>query len=197
VSLELWNTIATTGTFLVIAATAVAAMVQLRHARGGNQIAALNELRSTHESPAFGEAIQFILVDLEKALTNPAFRYQVGSRDARTSEWQPSISKIELVGNFYEVMGMIVKIGLIDRSIVLEIWSELVTIAWQRLAPVTAIQRRTGGSGLWENFEYLVVLSQDWLAANPTGTYPRNVRRIELKDDWLQEDEHYERSQNS
>lgn len=35
-SLELVNTFATLGTFLVIAATATAAIVQLRHARGSN-----------------------------------------------------------------------------------------------------------------------------------------------------------------
>ena len=49
--LELVNTLATFGTFLVIAATAIAAVVQLRHARGSNHIAALNELRETTESP--------------------------------------------------------------------------------------------------------------------------------------------------
>ncbi|HYL26729.1 MAG TPA: hypothetical protein VEW74_02780, partial [Candidatus Nitrosotalea sp.] len=67
-SLELWNTIATTGTFLVIAATAIAALKQLRHANSSNQIAALNELRNTHETPAFTAATQYILVDLPKAI---------------------------------------------------------------------------------------------------------------------------------
>jgi hypothetical protein len=50
-SFELVNTLATFGTFVVIAATAIAAVVQLRHARSSNQIAALNELRETMESP--------------------------------------------------------------------------------------------------------------------------------------------------
>jgi hypothetical protein len=39
-SLELLNTFATLGTFVVIAGTAIAAIVQLRHARSSNQIAA-------------------------------------------------------------------------------------------------------------------------------------------------------------
>ena len=43
-SLELVNTLATLGTFLVIGATATAAIIQLRHMRGSNQIVALNEL---------------------------------------------------------------------------------------------------------------------------------------------------------
>jgi hypothetical protein len=52
-SLELLNTFATFGTFVVITATAVAALVQLRHARSSNQIAALNELRKAQETPEF------------------------------------------------------------------------------------------------------------------------------------------------
>lgn len=42
-----------------------------------------------------------------------------------------------------------------------------------------------------ENFEYLTVLSQDWDAAHPNGSYPSGVRRIDLKDDWLEADTHY------
>jgi hypothetical protein len=50
-SLELFNSLATFGTFLVIAGTAIAAIVQLRHARSGNQIEALAELREGTETP--------------------------------------------------------------------------------------------------------------------------------------------------
>jgi len=42
-SLELVNTLASIGTLLVIAATAIAALAQLRHSRGSNQIIALTE----------------------------------------------------------------------------------------------------------------------------------------------------------
>jgi hypothetical protein len=54
-------------------------------------------------------------------------------------------------------------------------------LAWNALAPVVASSRYAIGSALWENFEYLVVLSQDWVAAHPNGTYPRGIRRIELE----------------
>ena len=49
-STELVNTFATLGTFVVIAATAIAAIVQLRHMRGSNQIVALNELREAESA---------------------------------------------------------------------------------------------------------------------------------------------------
>ena len=57
-SLELWNTIGTVGTFVVIATTAIAAIVQLRHMRSSDQIAALNELRETIESEHYQAAVR-------------------------------------------------------------------------------------------------------------------------------------------
>ena len=59
-SLELVNTFVTLGTFVVIAATAIAAIVQLRHARSSNHIVALNELRETTETPDFQAALYFV-----------------------------------------------------------------------------------------------------------------------------------------
>jgi hypothetical protein len=76
-SLELWNTFATFGTFLVISATAIAAIAQLRHARGSNQIAAINELRETGERAEFRAAQHFVVTQLPEKLHDPAFRYQV------------------------------------------------------------------------------------------------------------------------
>ncbi len=49
-SLELVNTLATCATFVVIAATAIAAIVQLRQLRASNQIIAFNELRQAYEN---------------------------------------------------------------------------------------------------------------------------------------------------
>ena len=37
----------------------------------------------------------------------------------------------------------------------------------------------------------LPALAQDWIAAHPKGTYPAGVRRIDLKDEWLEADKQY------
>src|SRR5271170_2341992 len=92
VTLEMWNSVWTFGTFFVIAATAIAAIVQLRHMRGGNQIAALTELRSSQETPRYVRALHFVYGELPKKLQDPAFRYQLGHRSARTVEFHEMIS---------------------------------------------------------------------------------------------------------
>jgi hypothetical protein len=190
-SLELINTLATFGTFLVIAATAVAAIVQLRHARSSNHIAALNELRETMEAPDFEAAQRFVQTQLSAKLQDPAFRYQYGDLSARTAENQPLIAKANIVGNYFESMGVLVKTGLVDKKLVFEMFSYQATATWERLAPVVAITRRKLGDALWENFEYLAVLSQQWMAAHPKGTYPAGVPRIGLKDEFLEADKQY------
>ena len=127
-SLELVNTIATLGTFLVIAATAVAAIVQLRHARCSNQI----------------------------KLQDPAFRYQFTLRPAaRSDEFRSFITEINVLGNFFESMGVFAKTGLVDSALVLQMWTQQLLGYWDMFAPMTAIYRRRQGDSVWENFEYL------------------------------------------
>jgi hypothetical protein len=190
-SLELVNTLATLGTFLVIAATAIVAIVQLRHARGSVQITALNELREQMESEQFQAARHFVATELTEKLKDPVFRYQLAHPTARTGETQISSTKVSAVGNFYEGMGVLVKSGLIDRKMALEMWSYRIISDWKDITPVMAISRRHAGSALWENFEYMTVMSEDWIAAHPDGTYERGMRRATYDDKWLEADRQY------
>lgn len=101
-SLELINTLASLGTFLVIAATAVAAIVQLRQVRSSNHIAALNEIRETREAPDFQAAEHFIFGRLSVKMQEPAFRYCLGAPAAAADETRTLIGMITKVGDFYE-----------------------------------------------------------------------------------------------
>ncbi|HZY96451.1 MAG TPA: hypothetical protein VFE35_05065 [Candidatus Cybelea sp.] len=98
------------------------------------------------------------------------------------------IAKVLAVGNYYEETGMLAKSGLVDREFFLELYSGNIMLMWDLLSEYTAITREAGGSGLWENFEYSAVLSQDWMAQHPSGTYPANVRRIDLSNKWRDAD---------
>jgi len=190
-SLELINTFVTFGTFVVIAATAIAAIVQLRHARSSNHIAALNELRETTETPGFQAALYFVQGELSAKLQDPAFRYQIATRSARSDETRSLFAKINAIGNYYENLGVLVKTGLVSREPVLQLWAGIVAQSWENLAPIAAIARRGGGDLVWENFEYLTVLACDWTAMRPKGTYPAGMRRIDLEDEWLEADRQY------
>ncbi|HEY1976886.1 MAG TPA: DUF4760 domain-containing protein [Candidatus Baltobacteraceae bacterium] len=189
--MEFVNTVATLGTFLVIAATAIAAIVQLRHMRGSNQITAFSQLQEIMESPELQAARHFVRTDLKDVLKDPVFRYQITHRRNMTAQNQAAWSQITHLGNSYEAMGVLVKHGLVDRKLVLDIFFGQINSTWDTLAPVTAIVRRDEGMGLWEHFEYLTVLSRAWLAAHQSGTYPAGMPRIDLQDEWLEVDRQY------
>ena|SRR5579871_2560046 len=88
-------------------------------------------------------------------------------------------------------MGLLVKARLVNRELALDMWSARLDMHWECIAPVTAILRRKRGKGLWGNFEYLAVLSEDWIRANRISRSPAGVRRKDLKDGWLEIDTHY------
>jgi hypothetical protein len=190
-SLELINTFATAGTFLVIAATAIAAFVQLRHMRGSNQITAFNQMQLITESPEVQAARHFVRTALSEVLQDPVFRYEMSRWRIVTAEYQTAWSKISHIGNSYEAMGTLVKNGLIDKNLVLDMFFGQIVATWDMLAPATAILRRDGPRGLWNNFEYLTVLSRQWDAAHQGGTYPAGLPRIDLPDEWLEADKQY------
>jgi len=190
-SLELWNTFGTFGTFLVIAATGIAALVQLRHMRGSNQIAALSDLYEKQGTPEFVSARQFVLGGLAEKMQDPAFRYQVVHAVARTEENAVLIAKILAVGSYYEEVGVLMKSGLVDRAFLFDLQGPTIVDAWDALSEVTAMRRAHQSLLVYENFEYLTVLAQEWLAKHPSGTYPANVRRLDLPNKWRSADEQY------
>ena len=196
-TLELWNTFATFGTFVVIAATAIAALVQLRHARGSNQIAALTQLAEAQETQQFDVADHFIRSDLAAKLQDPEFRYQIANRAARTAENITLMRQVSTVGNYWENVGLLVRTGLVDRDLAMNIYADTAAVTWNELAPYAAISRERSGPGVWENFEYFVVLCQDWLAAHPEGAFPAGVRRIPVKNEWQEADKQYAASRAS
>jgi hypothetical protein len=190
-SLELVNSFATFGTFLVIAGTAVAALVQLRHARGSNQIAALDELREAFQSHEFSEAQAFLDTKLGERIKDPAFRYQWAYRAARTDDYRADIERVRLVGNYFEDVGALILAGLLDADLAISIYCADVTRAWDQLEPLTAISRRLRGNAIWENFEYVTMLSKKWLKTKPEGGYPPNAPRLDVNDVWFEADRQY------
>ncbi len=169
-----WVTaIASAGTFVVIAASAIAALIQLRHMRGSNQIVALTECRETLESPEFRDAQRFVSFELPNRLKSDEECRKIAELPF-SGEYQA----IGTVANFFESMGLFVKVGIIDRRIACDFWSEVVLRNWNALAPVTAYVREAlGREALWENFEYMAMLSERYQREHP-NSYPDGLPRM-------------------
>ena len=189
-SLELVNTFGTLLTVAIIAATAIAAMVQLRHLRAGNQINAMLTIGNQYDDKGFREAGTLISHKLASALEDPLFReYELAMSRNLTTPTVPDEqvqlrSAVNLVGNTHEELGILVKNGIVDRDLFLDRYCWVIGRDWSLLERYTAYTRATAANdGIWENFEYLAVLSQDWLREH-ASTYPAGVRRLHPHNPW-------------
>jgi hypothetical protein len=181
VSLELWTTIASVGTFVVITATAIAAVVQLIHIRSSNQIAILTDFRKETEDPEFRAAVDFI-ESINAKLEDPAFRALFARDPLPASLWG-----YLRVARLYENLGGFVKRGMLDADLVCDLWGPVVLMAWERTARATVVARRARGQAMLENFEYLALVAQRYLASHVTA-YPKNAPHIAPEDPWAEED---------
>ena len=175
-TLELLNTLAAMGTFLVIAVTAVAAAIQLRHLNRNNQLQAVIALRAERNLPEINEAYEFVVTELQAKLEDRAFRAELEGSLAPSRASHKEL----LLADYYEHVGAYVKKKLIDEEIYFEQASP--GRYWALVEPAIAIYRRKRGSQCYDNFEYLVMREQEWESAHPRGTYPVGERRLDLKD---------------
>lgn len=178
--LEILNSVAALGTFFVITATAIAALVQLRHLRQNNELQAVLALRS-ERSQALEDAYEFARVELPALLEDPAFRAELEASSPRRS-----VHKELTLCDYFEHIGVYIKHGLIDEDVYFEIGSP--ENYWPYLQPVIAIYRRTRGPSAYENFEYLVMRSLKFNAEHPRGTYPADARRLAVNDPYAEAD---------
>jgi hypothetical protein len=181
--LELLNTLVSAGTFVVIAATAIAAVVQLRHMRMGNQLTGLLEVLSRVEDPVFNEWLERSKRLIEERLPDPNYRRAIasGSFERENNPWLNMM-------NSYEWVGSLVKHRLIPEEPFMDVYSARILKAWTVVEPVFAVARRGGDPSLWENFEYLIVRSREWEKTFPNGAYPKGVPRLAYRDVWQIED---------
>ena len=189
-SLELVNTFGTLLTTGIIAATAIAAMVQLRHLRASNQINAMFSIGNQLHGKAFRDALTLVAHDLEDALEQRAYREYDAARTlgmrvpAVSDEYRALRDAVILVGNTYEEVGILVKNGTVDRQMFLDRFSSVIVGSWRRLENSIAFARAvTNDDRLWENFEYLAVIADDFVSHHGS-TYPKGVRKMQLHNPW-------------
>jgi hypothetical protein len=182
VTLELINTLASVATTIIVATAAVAALVQLRHLRGANQISGQLALRQVLLDRDFLEAVGRARQEVPKLMKEPAFRKYVADYHLGLAEdnerYDSLYEEILLVGRNLENIGNMVRNGLTDGRIFIEQWSPLVITAWNAIEPLLRIRRAAERADYaWEDFEYLTVLARSWIAEKGS-VYPKDVQRI-------------------
>lgn len=171
-----WVTAAgTIGTFVVIAASAIAALMQLRHMRSSNAISLLTAYNTEFDTTEFQLAFDYVRSKLPLRLEDDAVLADLAGAPPFLGEY----AAIRTIANFFEDMGAFVLTNLLDEHIVCTLYSENVTSAWRSIAPVAALLRhKLGSPQIWENFEYLAVVSARFIDRYPNGIYPQRMSRM-------------------
>jgi len=170
-SLEAWGIVASFATFAVIAATAIVALVQPPYAIE----AAVTELSEMLDSEKFTSARRFVAERVPQLIADPTVRSKLGAATLPVE-----VEAIADVANFFEVMGVFVKRGAIDRALVCDLGDGVVFKAWKQLEPVVMIRRTVSHPGTWASFEYLAVICEESLSKHQGDYYPRGMRRMTI-----------------
>jgi len=164
------------GTFVVIAASAIAALIQMRHMRSANQISLFTSYNTEFDSPEFTAAFAFVRTQLSGYVFSPdeldALAVGVYSEPLRAAR---------SIGNFFEDMGSFVLTGVLHENIVCNLYSQNVLDAWHAMAPITFfVRKHRDTAAIWENFEFLYICGLDWAKKHGDGNYPKHMRRADL-----------------
>ena len=184
-SLDAAAYVAQIGTFVVIAATAVIAIVQLRHIRSGNQVLWMRGLAQDYEGAEFRDAFHFVRTELTERMKEPLFR-----RELRSGPLDRAKHPEVIVLNLFENWGRNYRAGAVDRNAFVIQFCRVIVVHWDMLEPAIAlIATRTGGVNTsFGSFEYLTVQARAWMTSNPHADYPKGAPRIPLTDLWAVED---------
>ncbi len=198
---ELVTAVSSIVTAVVIAATAVAAVIQLRHMRSGNMIEAILSFRAMLEDDEHRKANRLLRGgDLARELENPEFRrflYRISKKLPLEDVPQRYIDLMEAavaLGNSFELIGGMVRNRVVSPGIFLANYWWVVTNTWARMKEYIAMARQyTGADSLFEDFEYLTVISEEWARRHP-NSYARGIARMPLvnpypleRQPWLNE----------
>jgi hypothetical protein len=181
VPIEFWNSLWSFLTFLVIAATVIPAVLQMRHLSSNNQIQSLLSLERDFNESHLQAAFHYVQHDLPGRLEDPAYRAELAHIGFVDPVQHPEMK----VCNWFDQIGTFVKNGLVGERAFFELFGRLVDRYWELLSPTVALLRRERGPRQYQNFEYLTARYRRWAAQHPGGLYPGNVPRLKLEDPWL------------
>jgi hypothetical protein len=175
-SLEFLSAVASAGTFVVITATAIAAVLQLRQQRAGNKIAYIQSFYSGYEGSELRPAFDFVRYELAERLKDARFRDDLRPGGITVRSLHPEITVL----NFFDLWGLYYRDGVVDRDSFMRVFGGVVVGFWKRLEPVIALGCDEHGNTSCQDFEYLAVEASKWIARHPNGDYMHGASRMPL-----------------
>ena len=161
-------------TLLVIIATALAGLIQLRHLRHQNTLnAELAVLKSWNE-PQFREWRLFIGGELQTRLKDPAFLAEYDAPEVDRSR-HPELYACD----WMEQIGSYLRYGLFDADVLLDVTSTSINRLWG-----TSSRRRSNGCASRAATPCMKISSigpptgRLWAKAHPQGGYPKKMPRM-------------------
>jgi Domain of unknown function (DUF4760) len=180
---EYLSAIASIGTLIVVIITAVAALRQLGTMHNSNQVAALSAMAQRWESDSIVESMAFLFGKMPQFMEDPAFRAQF-TTPAVGPQARPALAVL----NFFEEMGLYVRLGILGESAALGLYMTIVLDVWRAASPAIAIIRRSHPA--YGSFEYLATRARRRLQSlGSPDNYPAGVPRMPLEDVWLAADQ--------
>jgi len=181
-SLEVLSTAAAVGTFIVIAATAVAAIFQLAHLRASNQLSALVGIGSIFFNREMMRALDALRIQLPNKVQDPDFRRMLEVGPVKIEE-NPELAILV----WTEMIGVFLKRGIVSEDVLLD-WNGTVYLSWWAACAGTIAVLRRRNPSAYENFEYLASRAKRRYAQRPRGSFPAGTERMPLSDPWLATD---------
>lgn len=172
ISLEIVNAIASIGTLVVVAAAATAAIVQLRHLRAANLLTAFLEFDDRWSSSEYVQARHFIRHELPGRIRSAEFQRSLPQNSTEEAR------HVILILDYFELAGLLVKRGVLDKAIFLDAYGPAVVREWERLHECTALLRAESPAA-FVNFEYLYVTARDFMSKTDAA-YPKDLARAPL-----------------
>lgn len=177
--LEVLNTFAALGTFVVITVTALAAVVQLRHLRSNTQLQVMIDLNQRIWDPRFQALAEYVLNVLPRKLNDdPRYLQQLAGMGLGGGDMEFEHNP-QLLAIYYDELGLCLRSGMLEEKTLMQFAGGARNIlrVWKALAPVVHAVR-TRAPGTYSNFEYAAARAEEWLEKYPNGSYPKHNRRM-------------------
>ncbi len=178
--LDVITTVCNIGTLAVLVAGALAAVIQMRHVRAGNELQAVLAIERGFAESELQVAFLYVQNELPQHITRSAYRRELVARGFIDARAHPEMA----VCNWFNDIGTMIAGGFINEDVFFASFARLVHYYWQLLVPVIALLRRERGDDQYANFEFLAYRAQRWLARRVTEPRTARAHRMPIHDPW-------------